>query len=143
MELTTFSMVLRFTLQLEDQTNRFYRSLVESNRFPQSSDLLTRFAENSDKRKKDLERTARESVDHSLLEPISEFFEETYSVTSTSAQGMGHSEALAAAKQMERTMERFYSEAGEKIGFLSNVSRVYKRYSQERGKAFKSLEEIL
>ena len=73
MELTTFTMVLRFTLQLEDQTAQFYRGLATNNTFAQAKALFTKFAENSDKRKKELERTARESVDHSLLEPVSVF----------------------------------------------------------------------
>lgn len=142
MELTTFTMVLRFTLQLEDQTAQFYRGLATSSTFAQAKPLFTKFAENSDKRKKELERTARESVDHSLLEPVSGIFEETYKMDLTLPGNAAMTDAISAAKTLEGRMQEFYTVAGDKIKFISNVSRLYTRYSQDRAKALTALQAL-
>lgn len=139
MELTTFSMVLRFTLQLEDQTTQFYRNVAE--KFSPTNELFTKFAQNSERRKKDLERTARESVDHSLLEPVSGLLEENYKMNIDTQQTATMNDAISAAKKLEETMQKYYEEAGNKIKFISNVSRLYKKYAQDRGKALAVLQE--
>lgn len=140
MELTTFSMVLRFTLQLEDQVAGFYRLVSTSGKFPQATQLFAKLAADSDKRKRELERTARESVDHSLLEPISGLFEEAYIENISFSDTTNFSEVLAASMRIEQRMHKFYSEAGEKIKFLSNVSRLYIRYAQDSTKSLASLQ---
>jgi len=142
MELTTFSMVLRYTLQLEDQTAQFYRTLAANDKLTRARELFTKFANESDRRRKDLERTARESVDHSLLEPVSGLLEETYKLTTTVPNGTSTPDAISAAKTLEETMQRFYTEAGDKIKFISNVSRLYRRYSQDKAKALASLQDF-
>lgn len=141
MELTTFSMVLRFTLQLEDRTAQFYRNLAADSKLTQGKELFARFVENSDKRKKELERTARESVDHSLLEPVSGIFEETYGYI-PDPSGTAVADAVTSAKKLEEGMQKFYTEAGDKIKFVSNVSRLYRRYAQDRAKALVALQAL-
>ena len=141
MELTTFSMVLRFTLQLEDRTAQFYRNLATDSKLTQAKELFAKFVENSDKRKKELERTARESVDHSLLEPVSGIFEETYGYIPDSS-GTAVADAVTSAKKLEEEMQKFYTEAGDKIKFVSNVSRLYRRYAQDRAKALVALQAL-
>jgi len=140
-ELTTFSMVLRFTLQLEDRTAQFYRNLATDSKLTQAKELFAKFVENSDKRKKELERTARESVDHSLLEPVSGIFEETYGYIPDSS-GTAVADAVTSAKKLEEEMQKFYTEAGDKIKFVSNVSRLYRRYAQDRAKALVALQAL-
>jgi len=141
-ELTTFSMLLRFTLQLEDRTAQFYRNLAADSKLTQAKELFARFVENSDKRKKELERTARESVDHSLLEPVSGIFEETYSGYTPVSSGTAVADAVTSAKKLEEGMQKFYIEAGDKIKFVSNVSRLYRRYAQDRAKALVALQAL-
>ena len=141
MELTTFSMVLRFTLQLEDRTAQFYRNLAADSKLTQAKELFAKFVENSAKRKKELERTARESVDHSLLEPVSGIFEETYGYIPDSS-GTAVADAVTSAKKLEEEMQKFYTEAGDKIKFVSNVSRLYRRYAQDRAKALVALQAL-
>ena len=140
MELTTFSMVLRFTLKLEDQTTQFYHTFAEKS--SQTKELFSKFAQNSERRKKDLERTARESVDHSLLEPVSGISEETYKLDVDIPHNATMSDVLSAAQKLEKRMQEFYDDAGDKIKFISNVSRLYKRYAQDRAKALSSLREM-
>jgi hypothetical protein len=135
-------MVLRYTLQLEDQSAQFYRTLAASNKLTQARDLFTKFAGDSDRRKKDLERTARESVDHSLLEPVSGLFEETYTLNTAIPEGANTSDVISVAKTMEERMAKFYTDAGDKVKFISNVSRLYRRYSQDRHKALAALQDF-
>lgn len=142
MELKTFSAVLRFTLQLEDQTTKFYQEASSSDKCGGANQLFAGLAESSRKRRRALEKAARESVDHSLLEPISGFFEENYATSTTFSETMSYAEALAAANQLEERMQKFYLEAGEKISFILGVSRLYKRYTQERAKALASLQSL-
>ena len=140
MELTTFSMVLRFTLELEDQTAQFYHNFAA--KFDQTKELFSKFAQNSDRRRKDLERTARESVDHSLLEPVSGISEDTYKLGIDVPHDASMGDVIAAARELEKQMQVFYEDAGDKIKFISNVSRLYRRYAQDRAKALVSLGEI-
>ncbi len=142
LELKTFSAVLKFTLQLEGQTGRFYEDASSSEKCLQAKQLLIGFAENSRKRRQALEKAARESVDHSLLEPISGLLEESYLVNVNFSESMDFAEVLATARQVEEQMQKFYSEAGEKISFIPAVSRIYKRYAQDRAKALASLPSL-
>jgi hypothetical protein len=135
-------MVVRFTLQLEDQTRKFYDEASKSNNFPQAKELFARFTYNSMKRKQELERAARESVDHSLLEPISGLSEESYTGTAEFSEAMSFTDVLTNAHQLEEKMQRFYGEAAEKISFISGVSRLYKRYAQDRSKALNALKSL-
>jgi len=132
-------MVIKFTIQLEDQTVKFYEDAFHSDKFAQSKQLFIRLAESTRKRKREIERAAREGVDHSLLEPISGLSDETYASPIVFSETMSFSEGLAAAEQLEQRLQRFYSEAGEKIDFIAGVSRLYKRYAQERAKALEAL----
>ena len=141
MELKTFSAVLKFTLELEDHTAKFYQN-ASTDRYSQAKQIFLTFLENSKKRKKTLEKTARESVDHSLLEPISGLFEEQYAGIPVLSEIMSYADVLIAAKQLEETTQKFYIDAGEKIGFISTVSRLYRRYSQERAKALTVLQGL-
>jgi rubrerythrin len=114
MELTTFTSVLRFTLQLEDQRTQFYRDLAGRDNLANAKELFIRFAEDSARRRRDLERTARESIDHSLLEPVSGIFEETYSWETSLAEKADLKDAVSASIALEERMSRFYSEAGRR-----------------------------
>ena len=142
MELKTFSAVLKFTLQLEDHTAQFYQSAASSDRYAQAKQIFLTFSENSKKRKQTLGKTARESVDHSLLEPISGLFEEHYAGSPVLSETMSYADVLVAAKRLEENARKFYSDAGEKIGFIATVSRLYKRYMQERSKALATLQGL-
>jgi len=142
LELKTFSAVLKFTLELEDHTAQFYQNAASTDRYSQAKQIFLTFLENSKKRKKTLEKTARESVDHSLLEPISGLFEEQYAGIPVLSEIMSYADVLIAAKQLEETTQKFYIDAGEKIGFISTVSRLYRRYSQERAKALTVLQGL-
>lgn len=142
MELRTFSAVLKFTLQLEDHTAQFYQEAASSDKYPQAKQTFLTFSENSKKRKQILEKTARESVDHSLLEPISGLFEEPYAGSPVLSESMSYGDVLVAAKQLEEIMQKLYADAGGRISFIPTVSRLYKRYAQERSKALATLQGL-
>jgi len=142
LELGTFGAVLKFTLQLEDRTAQFYQKAASSDAYPQAKQTFLTFSESSKKRKQILEKTARESVDHSLLEPISGLFEEQYAGSPVLSETMSYADVLVAAKRLEEIARKFYGDAGEKIGFIATVSRLYKRYMQERSKALATLQGL-
>jgi hypothetical protein len=141
-ELKTFSAVLKFTLQLEDHTAQFYQEAASSDKYPKAKQTFLTFSENSKKRKRTLEKTARESVDHSLLEPISGLLEEHYAESPRLSESMSYADVLVAAKQLEQIMQKFYGDAGEKVGFIATMSRLYKRYALERSKALATLQGL-
>jgi len=142
LELRTFSAVLKFTLQLEDHTAQFYQEAASSDKYPQAKQTFLTFSQNSKKRKQILEKTARESVDHSLLEPISGLFEEQHAGSPVLSESMSYGDVLVAAKQLEEIMQKLYADAGERISFIPTVSRLYKRYALERSKALATLQGL-
>jgi hypothetical protein len=142
LELRTFSAVLKFTLQLEDHTAQFYQEAASSDKYPQAKQTFLTFSENSKKRKRILEKAARESVDHSLLEPISGLLEEQHAGSPVFSESMSYGDVLVAAKQLEEIMQKLYVDAGERTSFIPTVSRLYKRYAQERLKALATLQGL-
>jgi len=142
LELRTFSAVLKFTLQLEDHTAQFYQDAASNDKYSQAKQTFLTFSEDSKKRKQILEKTARESVDHSLLEPISGLFEEQHAGSPVLSESMSYGDVLVAAKQLEEIMQKLYADAGERISFIPTVSRLYKRYAQERSKALATLQGL-
>lgn len=84
----------------------------------------------------------QESVDHSLLEPISGLLEEHYAGSPMLSESMSYADVLVAAKQLEQIMQKFYGDAGEKVSFIATVSRLYKRYALERSKALATLQGL-
>jgi hypothetical protein len=142
LELRTFSAVLKFTLQLEDHTAQFYQEAASSDKYPQAKQTFLTFSQDSKKRKQILEKTARESVDHSLLEPISGLFEEQYASIPVLSESMSYADVSVAARQLEEIMQKFYTDSGERVSFIPTVSRLYKRYAQERSKALATLQGL-
>jgi hypothetical protein len=142
LELRTFSAVLKFTLQLEDHTAQFYQEAASSDKYPQAKQIFLTFSEDSKKRTRILEKTARESVDHSLLEPISGLLEEQYAGSPVLSESTSRGDVLVVAKQLEEIMQKLYADAGERISFIPTVSRLYKRYAQERSKALATLQGL-
>jgi hypothetical protein len=142
LELRTFSAVLKFTLQLEDHTAQFHQNAASSYEYSQARQIFLTFIENSRIRKQTLEKTARESVDHSLLDPISGLFRGQYAESPVFSDCMSYTDALAAARQLEEIMQKFYAVAGERISFIPTVSRLCKRYAQERSKALIILQGL-
>jgi len=120
----------------------FYQHAASDEKYAQAKQAFLTFAESSRKRKRTIEKTARESVDHSLLEPISELSEEQYAGSPTLSGAMSYADLLAAAKQLEERMQKFYTDAGERISFIPAVSSLYKRYAQEKSKALVSLQGL-
>jgi len=142
LELKTFSSVLKFTLHLEASIATFYHDASSNERSAQAKETFLTFSESSKKRKQILEKTARESVDHSLLEPISGLFEEQHAGSPVLSESMSYGDVLVAAKQLEEIMQKLYADAGERISFIPTVSRLYKRYALERSKALAALQGL-
>jgi hypothetical protein len=135
-------MVVKFTLQLEDRTSRFYEDVARSGKLILARELFVKLAESSKKRRRELEKAARESVDHSLLEPISGFTDEAYPVGIVFSLEMGDHDILGAARQLEEGAQKFYIDATNKIKFIAGVSRLFERYAQSRAKALDDLRSL-
>jgi hypothetical protein len=78
-----------------------------------------------------------------LLEPISGLLEENYAVPTAYSDAMTYADVLSGARQLEELMQRFYSEAAEKIKFIPVVSKLYKRCAQERTRALTALQDVI
>jgi hypothetical protein len=55
---------------------------------------------------------------------------------------MSYAEVLVAARQLEEIAQKFYGDAAGKIGFIATVSKLYRRYAQERSKALATLQGL-
>lgn len=134
MALATFGAIMSFALELEEHIRQFY----QANRWSSLEGLCSDILRATEKRIKRLERTRRESVAEMILEPIQGLEEGDYVLPSPDAQD--DSAFLQRALELEKTAQRFYTVAAEKMP-VREVSRVLERMGREHQRVLETLQD--
>jgi rubrerythrin len=126
MELGTFGAILRFAMQIEEQSAAFYEAagkVVPS---------LQELAQAARKRLARLEQARREGVAEMILESITGLDSDAYAVT---LNPQAETAALQAQSQaLEEATARFYRDAAAKLP-IREVARLFQRLAQEHESA--------
>jgi len=128
-ELATFGAVLGFAITFEQQLGTFCRTL-QGSASGELSGRLAQAIEAAQKREKLLERVRRENVAEMILEPISGFRSEDYTLGDVPGAGASP-EALAGAwHRAEQTAVSFYTLGAQKLP-IPEVKRIFERLAKE------------
>jgi len=131
----TASAIISFAQELEDGSMRFYEELAE--RFGEQRETFLAFAKGSKKNGVLVIRTYRETISDALEACFG--FEglnlRDYSVEMGLADGVGYSDALRIAIELEEVAGRFYLDAADRSqSLLATIPRAFRTVAKKRGK---------
>jgi len=132
--LNTASAVISFVTRSEEDTAKFYEQLAT--RYPKGEEAFLSFSKENRKNKVTVER-AYYGVISDALEAGFAFKEglnpETYTVESELAEGASYADALNAAIEKERRIQKLYLESAKlSEGLMADVTRVFKVMAKKR-----------
>ncbi len=126
MELGTFGAILRFAMQMEEQSAAFYEAASGA------APALRELGQGARKRLARLEQARREGVAEMILESITGLDGDAYAVT---LDPRADAAALRAqAQEQEEAAARFYRDAAAKLP-IREVARLFQRLAQEHESA--------
>jgi len=131
----TASAIISFAQELEDGSMRFYEELAE--RFREQRETFLAFAKESKKNGVLVIRTYRETISDALEACFG--FEGLnlcdYPVETGLAEGVGYSDALRTAIELEEAAGRFYIDAADRSQLLlATIPRVFRTVAKKRRK---------
>jgi rubrerythrin len=135
-ELGNFGAILRFALQLEEQSMAFYQGAAQ----PRQEETFRSLGEISRKRLRLLERARREGIVEMVLEPITGFDSVSYHLRLDTEADEAEFERQALA--LEDTAARFYRDAADKLP-IRGVARLFRRLARENEQRRADLETQL
>ncbi|MEN8164072.1 MAG: hypothetical protein ABFS37_08080 [Acidobacteriota bacterium] len=124
MDLGSFGAILRFAIELEEQVIALYETSARED------NIFSRLIQDGKKRTQRLERARREGVVEMVLEPITGFDSDAYSVKPVAGSNENELDLLRMAVMIEDTMIRFYRDAADKMPVLG-VARLLQRLADE------------
>jgi len=127
MELATFGAVLSFAISFEQELEAFLRKL-QASASGELSGRLAQAIEAAQKREKLLERVRRENIAEMILEPISGFRSEDY--TLGDVPGVSAETLTGALRKAEQTAVSFYALGAQKLS-IPEVKRIFERLARE------------
>jgi len=122
MDLGTFGVIMKFALEVESEVASFYESAKEKVKDQELVDLFDSLAKRGQKRVKTIERVRRENVTEMILEQITGVDSDTYKPVTSLPDTPDDNALRGIAIEIEKKLQAFYTHAGVKIDFLSEVA---------------------
>jgi len=132
MQLNTSASVISFAKQLEANSTAFYEKMAE--RYPKAAELFLNFSKDNSKYTTMIER-AYYGVITDALEGCFAFSVETdkYTFEREPAKGLGYTDSLNQAIDMEQKLISFYTDAAEQSkAFMADVPRTFLIVARKR-----------
>jgi rubrerythrin len=128
-EITTFSSLIRFALELESAAISLYEGSTKT--FPDIA-ALPLLAEVHQKRYQLLENTRRQKLNEMILEPIHELNRDDYRIEIRDGAGAPLNELFKMAITLEEQSARFYSDSAKVAkSLLAEASRIFQKLAKE------------
>ncbi|MGY5875293.1 MAG: hypothetical protein RTU30_06075 [Candidatus Thorarchaeota archaeon] len=143
MDLGTFGAVMKFALQLEEDSHSFYESAIIGVSNDEIKTTFNSLMQRSEKRRELLERVRRENVTEMILEPISGLEISDYSIVTLCQSDLDDTKRCELAISIEVKRHRFYEDAGGKIEFLIEAADAFERLADENEENIDSLRNFL
>ena len=140
MPLNSFGAILSFAEALETRKKDFYHAAVKKGLDPEIDALFKSLASEGDKQIKLIQRTRRENVTEMILEPVRDFFRQSFAID-TGISDRPDQVVLTARKNEDISLA-FYSEASLKLAALSEVSRTLKQLAKKQKSRLEKLNRI-
>ena len=143
MDLGTFGAIMKFALQMEDDSHSFYKSAVDGISSDEIRTAFESLMKRATKRRELLERVRRENVTEMILEPIRGLESNDYRVETEVQSDMDDKGLCERALANEEKRHRFYGDAGGKIEFLIEAADAFERLVDENEENIESLRNFL
>ncbi len=144
MQLTTASEIIRFAVELEDTTAKFYEGLAT--RYPEAKEIFSSFVKENRKNKILVQRAYNEVVTDAIETGFSfEGFEaDPYMIDVDLAQGADLARAVKKALEIEEKTQAFYATAAEMSkALLADIPRTFERIAKKRTERKAKLTSLL
>ncbi len=122
MELGTFGAIMTFALEVEDEVTSFYESAKQKVKGRDLTSIFDSLAVRGQKRIKTIERIRRENVTEMILEPISGLNSDAFKPKTSIPETHDDNTLREMAKEIEKSLQAFYTQASMKIDFLSEAA---------------------
>ena len=144
MKLNTASSTISFSKELEDDSARFYESLIE--KYPEAREPFSLFVKENKQNKVLVER-AYYGVISDAIEGCFSFEDidtDDFTIGVGLVENSSYSDALNRAIVMEEKIMKFYSAAAEvSKALIGDVARAFSRVARKRGERIHRLEALL
>jgi rubrerythrin len=131
LELGTFGAVMKFAIQIEEDSKTFYEAALGVIQNDEINATLKSLVQRIDKRLEILERVRRENVTEMILEPIKDLESNDYLIISEMEKESNSMKILEIAVYNEGKRQSFFQIAAEKIEFLIEAATVFERFADE------------
>jgi len=139
MELGTFGSILKFAMELENDAIEFYKSMSPHVSDQKMADFFNELVIRGEKRIKTLERVRRENTTEMILEPITGFDSEEYTLSEEEQSSKSDEILRKQANEIETKLESFYTTAAKKIEFLSEAAYAFELLAEKNTETKKNL----
>jgi hypothetical protein len=138
-QLGTFGAILKYAIEIEDATSKFYDGL--SQKAPEVvKGSIHEFSDISKKNKQTLEKTRRMEMQEMILEAITGIDSANYEAKFEIPDFVG---GVNSAVGIEQKASLFYLDSSKKLGFLPNVARTLERIGKERENRIEKIRAFL
>jgi rubrerythrin len=141
MELSTFSSLLSFAVEIEERSVRFYEEAADSGVCGHRNETILVLARQGRNRRLLLLAARQENVTEMILEPITGLDSKWYEVDYR--QFVECAGWLAMAAEVERNSLRFYLDAGDRAKhLLAGVARTFARLARENEQRLQEIQHL-
>ena len=141
MTLSTFGAIMGFSATIVQQTETFYKTMVQKAKDPILSEALRVLLEEEGKNYSLMEKTRRENVTEMILEPITGLHQSDYEVEMKGMDQTKDADLLKMALTLEERERRFFSEVSDKVP-LPEVGRIFRKVAQRKERSLAKLKTL-
>jgi rubrerythrin len=141
MALSTFGAIMGFAAEMVQQTEIFYRTMVQKAKDPILREALQALLEEEGKNHSLMERTRRENVTEMILEPVAGLHPGDYEIDVEGRDQTKDVELLKTALILEERERRFFSDVSDKVP-LPEVGRIFRKVAQKKERSLAKLKTL-
>ena len=139
MKIQTTSAALSLGRELEETSAKFYEDLAAQ--YPQGKDAFLAYAKENRKNIAQVERAYFGMISDALEGCYAFNMEsESYAIKTDLAKGAGYAQALAAARELEKVIIKFYNDAAEQSqSLMAEMPRLFSLISRKKNERLAKL----
>jgi rubrerythrin len=141
MALSTFGAIMGFSVEMVQQTEAFYKTMVQKAKDPMLKEAFQVLLEEERKNYSLMEKTRRENVTEMILEPIAGLHRGDYEIEMKAMDQTKDVDLLKMALILEERGRRFFSEVSDKLP-LPEVGRIFRKMAQKKERSLVKLKAL-
>jgi len=141
MTLSTFGAIMGFSVEMVQQTETFYKTMLQKAKDPVLRAALQVLLEEEEKIYSLVEKTRRENVTEMILEPIAGLHRADYEIEMKGMDQTKDADLLKTALLLEERERRFFSEVSEKLP-LPEAGRIFRKMAQKKERSLAKLKTL-